>query len=118
MPSTEWDAEGQLGPERYDGAQAWGAFHGIDLLLLFDSPSVPRDEKGDTLARAIRSYWVQFAATGDPNAPDLPTWPMYDSASGSYLQLGPKIGSAFRLHDDVFHLLDRLYSDRLSAIRR
>jgi para-nitrobenzyl esterase len=95
------------------GGQEWGAFHGIDLLLLFDSPQVPRDEQGDALARAMRSYWVQFAGTGDPNAPHLPGWPMYASPTGSYLELGPKIRPATHLHEDAFELLDRLYTSRL-----
>ena len=98
------------------GGQEWGAFHGIDVLLLFDSPRVPRTENGDTLAQAMRNYWVQFAKTGDPNTPGLPEWPTYDSATGSYLELGPKIRSAAGLHEDAFDPLDRLYTTRLRAI--
>jgi para-nitrobenzyl esterase len=99
------------------GGQQWGTFHAIDLLLLFDSPQVPRDQTGDALARAMRRYWVQFAATGDPNRSDLPTWPTYDSANGSCLDLGAKIRSAARLHEGAFELMDRLYASRLRIMR-
>jgi para-nitrobenzyl esterase len=99
------------------GGQQLGAFHGIDLWLLFNSPRMPRDESGDTLAEALRRYWVQFAKTGDPNAPGLSKWPAYDSATGPYLELGAQIRPAAGLHQDAFELLDRLYAKRLSWIK-
>jgi para-nitrobenzyl esterase len=63
------------------------------LPYLFDSttrgghaPLTPDQEK---LAAAMVSYWTQFAATGDPNAPATPEWPAYTAASDTYQSLDP-----------------------------
>ena len=99
-----------------EGGQRWGAFHGIELLLMLDSPPVPRDAVGDALAEALRDYWVQFARAGDPNMPGLPAWPSYDSGSARYLELGAKIRPTSGLHQDSFALIERLYATRLASL--
>lgn len=98
------------------GGQQLGAFHGMDPLLMFDSPPISKDAAGDALAVAMSNYWVQFAKTGDPNLPGLPKWVAYDSAAASYLELGAQIRPGARLHQDAFDLLDRLYAKRLDGI--
>ena len=98
------------------GGQQWGAFHGIELLLMFDSPRVPRDATGDALAEALRDYWVQFARTGNPNVTRLPAWPPYDSRTKAYLELGAKIAPATDLRQESFALIQRLYATRLASL--
>jgi para-nitrobenzyl esterase len=85
---------------------------------MFDSPPVPRDATGDALAEVLRDYWVQFARTGNPNVQELHTWQPYDSANGSYLELGAKIRMATRLQQEAFVLVDRLYTLRLGRLRQ
>jgi para-nitrobenzyl esterase len=57
-----------------------GATHTSELFFLFDLgiPLLP-DEK--TLARDMKAYWANFAATQNPNASALPSWPAYASAA-------------------------------------
>jgi para-nitrobenzyl esterase len=38
------------------------------------------------LARIMLEFWSNFAARGDPNGADLPSWPRYDA------QDSPRIG--------------------------
>jgi para-nitrobenzyl esterase len=100
------------------GGQQWGAFHGIELWLMLDSPRVPRNPAGDALAEALRTYWAQFAKSGDPNAPGLPRWPPYDSGTARYLGLGSRIGPATDLRPESFALIQRLYATRLNFLGR
>jgi para-nitrobenzyl esterase len=72
---------------------ALGAYHGEELNFLSDwFPSDwehgPDDEK---LGRAMRTYWAQFARTGNPNAPGLPRWPAFDAHAEQCFELGRKI---------------------------
>jgi para-nitrobenzyl esterase len=70
-----------------------GAYHGEELLFLSDS--FPSDwehsQEDEELGQMMRSYWAQFAKTGDPNAPGLPVWPAYDRRTKEYFELGRAI---------------------------
>jgi carboxylesterase type B len=50
-----------------------------------DRPWTPADRR---LSELVGSYWLHFAATGDPNAPGLPTWPAYDLHTRPVMVLG------------------------------
>jgi len=58
------------------------------------------------LSDAMRAFWVQFAATGDPNRVDLPLWTAFDEASDAHLELGADVVSGQALHVDGADLWD------------
>jgi para-nitrobenzyl esterase len=74
-----------------------GAPHASEIPYVFDTVKekygkalTPTDEKA---AREVNAYWVNFAKTGDPNGPGLPTWPLYKTSSDQLLNFtteGPK----------------------------
>jgi para-nitrobenzyl esterase len=72
---------------------ALGAYHGEELNFLSDS--FPSDwqhgQDGEKLGSAMRSYWTQFARTGNPNAPGLPRWAAFDPRTEQCFELGQKI---------------------------
>jgi len=77
-----------------------GAAHAAEIAYAFNNLTDPAasDGKDQALADAMIRYWVQFAATGDPNVDGLATWPAYDAESDQHLELGDEIkaGSGHR----------------------
>jgi para-nitrobenzyl esterase len=47
-------------------------------------PPMPADEALSTL---MRTYWTNFAKTGDPNGPGLPRWPRFDDPTPQVLRI-------------------------------
>jgi para-nitrobenzyl esterase len=71
----------------------WGPSHFAELWYVFDHLDQQpwRWTAADrALAGAMSRYWVNFAASGDPNGPGLPRWPRFD-ATGAVLYLDEPI---------------------------
>jgi len=45
------------------------------------------------VADTMSSYWVNFAAKGDPNGKGLPPWPAYNDTGQKWMVFGDKIGA-------------------------
>lgn len=71
-----------------------GSYHGMELFYVFNnwenatagsgSLFKPQD---DSVQKAMLSYWVNFANTGDPNGTGLVTWPQYAASTDPYLEI-------------------------------
>lgn len=98
---------------------ARGSFHGLDLAFS-GGGYFPRDRWGEPtvedrkLADAMSGYWTRFAATGDPNRPGLPPWPVFNPPAGLCLELGREIRTRPTPHADRFAVFDRILKARLS----
>jgi para-nitrobenzyl esterase len=78
-------------------ASRFGAYHGADLIYVFDNllagylnwhwTRADRD-----VAFAISSYWIQFASAGDPNREALPRWDRFERSDSRFMEFGEKIG--------------------------
>jgi para-nitrobenzyl esterase len=66
----------------------FGAFHSGELPYVFDNLrllSRPWTDADRKLATEVSSYWINFAATGDPNGAGLPQWAPYRGGSRSFM---------------------------------
>jgi para-nitrobenzyl esterase len=67
-----------------------GAYHGMELKFLSNSfpANWEHNRDDEMLGEAIRTYWTQFAKTGNPNGRGLAEWPAYDGPSDQLLDFG------------------------------
>ena len=70
-----------------------GAYHAVELIYVFDHlylkhwPWQPVDQR---IADQMSSFWVNFAATGDPNGKGLSHWPVYKDDNQQLMNFGDK----------------------------
>jgi para-nitrobenzyl esterase len=104
------------------GAKMLGAYHLLEIGYVFGN-FIPflSPLKADTyynstdkaLSDVMMSYWINFAANGDPNKEGLTKWPTYDANTGQYLDLGDAIQAKSGLYDqDCSVLMDALRAKR------
>ena len=103
VPPTDWGA-------------TMGAHHAAELVYVFGGMR-PRSAtpSGDPLAlmtmgdwtevdrqlsETMMGYWVQFAATGNPNRDGLPAWTEFDALTDQHLTLGESVGEETGLHNE------------------
>ena len=80
------------------GQPSRGATHTADLAYMFDNPppNVTWTDVDKQLADTMSSYWVNFAATGNPNGKGLPEWPAYKAKTGEKnMVLGDTVAGGF-----------------------
>jgi para-nitrobenzyl esterase len=70
-----------------------GTPHGGEIAYVFGTLSPGRGgaptEEDLAVSRMAQSYWVNFAKTGDPNGPGLPTWGRHTVDDGKIFEFRP-----------------------------
>lgn len=73
---------------------SFGSYHGMELFYVFNTWENATLGSGpffkpadDSVQNAMLHYWVNFAATGNPNGTGLVNWPQYQSSTDCYLEI-------------------------------
>lgn len=72
-----------------------GAHHSAEILFAFNNLELrnqPWTEEDKKVADTMSSYWANYVATGNPNAPDLPEWPAFNPKSATVMEIGDHFG--------------------------
>ncbi|QEH37062.1 Para-nitrobenzyl esterase [Aquisphaera giovannonii] len=97
-----------------------GATHGAEIGFVFGNPGLfhaPNRPEDAKLSELMGRYWVNFAATGNPNGAELPEWPAYTTASPRVMVLsaGAEVKDVPNL--GALKALDAYYSWRRERAR-
>jgi para-nitrobenzyl esterase len=88
-----------------------GATHGAEAAYVFENllGNRPWGDQDHLLSDMISSYWVNFAATGDPNGNELPAWPPFDAKTNMRMILGDKVEPGPGLTKEQLAVYQALY---------
>jgi para-nitrobenzyl esterase len=69
------------------------AFHALEIAYVFGTFvwPFPWEDTDKKLSDAMTSYWVNFAASGNPNGASLTKWPAYSAKDDQVLEFGDQI---------------------------
>jgi para-nitrobenzyl esterase len=91
-------------------SEIYGSHHGAEIVYVignFHLASFTPQPEDERLAETMSGYWINFAATGNPNGPGLPEWPAYDIESEAFMEFGDTIQHGNRLLEKECDFFER-----------
>ena len=110
-------------PPAADAAR-WGAYHTAEIPYVFGNldggsrfwfANRDYDDTDRRLSDVMSSYWINFAATGNPNGPGLPEWPAYNRDAEPALELGDTVQVRKGVRGNRLDFFDRRHEAQRTA---
>ena len=84
-----------------------GAHHGAELAFLFQSPALRDDADAARMGRTMGQYWINFAATGNPNGHETPAWPAYVQSGEEMVDFASAVDVLKDYRNDQLDLIEK-----------
>jgi para-nitrobenzyl esterase len=102
-------------------AARMGAHHSAEIAYVFHNthrPTRPWEETDHQLSEIMSSYWLNFAATGDPNGKGLPAWPAFDSKADLAMGLREQVEVVPLPHQFALDFWEGYFENRRKSPRQ
>ncbi len=94
----------------------FGAYHGIELFYVFNTLENSTIGTGalfkpadDSVQKATRTYWTNFAQSGNPNNGVLPAWVTFEAGQDCYMEIkATPDGTQCKIHEARLDFWDRV----------
>jgi len=93
------------------------AFHAAEIAYVFGTFvwPFPWEDADKKLSDAMTSYWVNFAASGNPNGGSLVKWPAYNAKDDQALEFGDQIAVRSEVNKAGLDFFDGYYQSLAEA---
>ena len=112
---TRWSNPQRPAPVQFSIGRAVHFSVGADSMEMpyvfdhLDQQAISWTSQDRRLASVMSTYWTNFARSGDPNGPGLPTWPRFAASNGQAMLLGNTIAPGPVPDEADLRRIDRLY---------
>jgi len=95
-------------------AAKYRSYHAAEIQYVFGNlrSTRPWEDADRKLSETMSSYWVNFAAGGDPNGKGLPKWPVYDVRNDESMEFGDTVATKRGINKPGLDFFDRFRAAR------
>ena len=103
----------------WEQSSRYRAYHAAEIQYVFANlrPGRPWEDADRKLADEMSSYWVNFAATGNPNGKGLAKWPVYDAKSNPAMEFGNQVKVQENINKTALDFFDRVFASEQAGQR-